>query len=57
TGLILSDFVYDHMATSVNITLEDDNDVIIAEKVIKVPVDLSYKSENHKTFMRQIHAS
>jgi len=52
TGLILSDFVYDHMATSVNITLEDDNDVILAEKVIKVPVDLSYKSENHKTFIK-----
>ena len=52
TGLILSDFVYDHMATSVNITLEDDHDVIIAEKVIKVPVDLSYKSENHKTFIK-----
>ncbi|MHA2282548.1 MAG: hypothetical protein ACXAC5_17035 [Promethearchaeota archaeon] len=52
TGLILSDFVYDHMATSANVTLEDDLDVIIAEKVIKVPVDLSYKSENHKTFIK-----
>jgi hypothetical protein len=52
TGLILSDFVYDHMATSTNVTLEDDQDVIIAEKVIKVPVDLSYKSENHKTFIK-----
>ena len=52
TGLILSDFVYDHMATSGNITLEEDRDVIIAEKVIKVPVDLSYKSENHRTFIK-----
>jgi len=52
TGLILSDFAYDHMATSANVTLEDDQDVIIAEKVIKVPVDLSYKSENHKTFIK-----
>ncbi len=52
TGLILSDFAYDHMATSINVTLEDDHDVIIAEKVIKVPVDLSYKSENHKTFIK-----
>ena len=52
TGLILSDFVYDHMATSRNITLAEDPDVIIAEKVIKVPVDLSYKSENHKTFIK-----
>jgi hypothetical protein len=52
TGLILSDFVYDHMATSGNITLEDDPDVIVAEKVIKVPVDLSYKTENHLTFIK-----
>ncbi|MHA2180183.1 MAG: hypothetical protein ACXAAH_02035 [Promethearchaeota archaeon] len=52
TGLILSDFAYDHMATSTNVTLEDDQDVIITEKVIKVPIDLSYKSENHKTFIK-----
>ena len=54
TGLILSDFVYDHMATSANVTLEDDQDVIIAEKVIKVPIDLSFKSENHKTFIKGV---
>ncbi|MFX1314400.1 MAG: hypothetical protein ACFE9T_00920 [Promethearchaeota archaeon] len=52
TGLVLSDFVYDHMATSGNITLEEDRDVVIAEKVIKIPVDLSYKSENHLTFIK-----
>jgi hypothetical protein len=52
TGLILSDFVYDHMATSGNITLKEDRDVIIAEKVIRVPVNLSYKSENHLTFIK-----
>ncbi|MFX1373257.1 MAG: hypothetical protein ACFFCE_15490 [Promethearchaeota archaeon] len=52
TGLVLTDFVYDHMATSGNITLEEDRDVIIAEKVIKVPVDLSYKSEEHLTFIK-----
>ncbi len=52
TGLVLSDFVYDHMATSGNVTLEDDRDVIIAEKVIKVPVNLSYKSENHLSFIK-----
>ena len=34
TGLILSDFVYDHMTTSKNITLEDDPDVIFANKLI-----------------------
>lgn len=52
TGLILSDFVYDHMATSSNITLENDPDVIIAEKVIKVPIYLSNKPENHLTFIK-----
>lgn len=52
TGLILSDFVYDHMATSGNITLNDDRDVIIAEKVIKIPVNLSYKSENQLSFIK-----
>ena len=41
TGLVLPDFVYDHMATSINVTLEEDRDVIIAEKVIKVPLNLS----------------
>ena len=52
TGLILPDFVYDHMATSSNITLEEDPDVIIAEKAIKVPINLSNKSENHLTFIK-----
>jgi len=52
TGLILSDFVYDHMATSGNVTLEDDHDVIIAEKVIKIPLNLSNKSEDHLTFIK-----
>ena len=52
TGLILSDFVYDHMATSANITLEDDRDVIIAEKVVKIPINLSNKSENRLTFIK-----
>jgi len=52
TGLILSDFVYDHLATSKNITLEDERDVIIAEKFFKLPIDLSLKSENKKTFIQ-----
>jgi hypothetical protein len=52
TGLILPDFAYDHMATSSNITLENDPDVIIAEKVIKVPINLSHKPENHLTFIK-----
>jgi len=52
TGLVLPDFVYDQMATSKNITLEEDRDVIIAEKVIKIPIDLSNKSEDHLTFIK-----
>ncbi|MFW9950918.1 MAG: hypothetical protein ACFFKA_12440, partial [Candidatus Thorarchaeota archaeon] len=54
TGLVLSDFVYDHMATSVNVTLEEDPDVIVAEKVIKVPLNLSNKSEDHLTFIKGV---
>jgi len=52
TGLILSDFVYDHLATSINITLENDRDVIIGEKLFKLPIDMSFKSENKKTFIQ-----
>ncbi|MFX0082954.1 MAG: hypothetical protein ACFE94_14475 [Candidatus Hodarchaeota archaeon] len=54
TGLILSDFIYDHMATSGNVTLVEDQEVIIAEKVIKVPVDLTLKSEEHLTFIKGV---
>lgn len=52
TGLILSDFVYDHMATSKNITLENDPDVVIADKLVKVPLDLSNKSITKRTFIK-----
>jgi len=52
TGLILSDFVYDHLATSKNITLENDRDVIISENLFKLPIDLSYKSETKRTFIQ-----
>jgi len=52
TGLVLSDFVYDHLASSKNITLESDRDVIVAEKVIKIPVDLSSKTEGQVTFIK-----
>jgi hypothetical protein len=54
TGLALSDFAYDHMATSANITLEEDRNVIIAENVIKVPIDLSNKSEERLTFIKGV---
>jgi hypothetical protein len=52
TGLILSDFVYDHLATSTNLTLENDRDVIIGEKLFKIPIDMSFKSENKITFIQ-----
>lgn len=52
TGLMISDFVYDLMASSSNVTLEQDKDVIIADKVIKIPLDLSNKTDNQKTFIK-----
>lgn len=52
TGLILPDFVYDHLATSKNITLENDRDVIVGEKLFKLPIDMSFKSENKITFIQ-----
>ncbi|TKJ19392.1 MAG: hypothetical protein CEE42_15640 [Promethearchaeota archaeon Loki_b31] len=52
TGLILSDFLYDHLATSKNITLENDRDVIVSENLFKLPIDLSYQSETKRTFIQ-----
>ncbi|MFX0074146.1 MAG: hypothetical protein ACFE96_01785 [Candidatus Hermodarchaeota archaeon] len=52
TGLVLSDFVYDYLATSKNVTLEDDRDVIVSESLFKIPIDLSFKSENKRTFIQ-----
>ncbi|MFX0030989.1 MAG: hypothetical protein ACFE8B_17375 [Candidatus Hermodarchaeota archaeon] len=52
TGLILNDFVYDHLATSKNITLENDRDVIVSENLFKLPIDMSFKSENKITFIQ-----
>ncbi|MBN1215950.1 MAG: hypothetical protein JXA99_10995 [Candidatus Lokiarchaeota archaeon] len=54
TCLVLSDFVYDYMATSSNITLQEDKDIIIAENVIKIPIDLSFKSEGQQTMIKGI---
>jgi len=51
TGLILTDFVYDKLAMSSPIALADDPDVAVCEHVIKVPVDLSNKSEQKLTFI------
>lgn len=52
SSLILSDFVYDHLATSKNITLETDRDVIAGEKLFKLPIDMSFKSENKIVFIQ-----
>ena len=40
------------MATSKNITLENDPDVIIADKLIKIPLDLSNKSITQRSFIK-----
>ncbi|MHA1337315.1 MAG: hypothetical protein ACTSPW_16505 [Promethearchaeota archaeon] len=52
TCLILSDFVYDHLASYKDITLENDPDVVITENAIKVPIDLSFKSNTQITFIK-----
>ncbi|MCK4383094.1 MAG: hypothetical protein KAW66_07370 [Candidatus Lokiarchaeota archaeon] len=52
TGLVLSDFVYDYLSTSKNITLENDRDVIVSENLFKLPIDLSFKSETKRTFIQ-----
>lgn len=52
TGLILADFVYDHLATSKRITLENEEDVIVSEHLFKLPIDLSHKTETKKTFIQ-----
>jgi hypothetical protein len=40
------------MATSKNVTLENDPDVIIADKLVKIPLDLSNKSITQRTFIK-----
>jgi len=52
TGLVLSDFVYDHLSTSKNVTLENDRDVIVSDNLFKLPIDLSFKSDNKRTFIQ-----
>lgn len=52
TGLMLTDFVYDRLATSRNLTLQNDPDVVIAEDVVKVPIDLSLKPSSKQTFIQ-----
>jgi hypothetical protein len=52
TGLVLSDFVYDDMAIARRITLEKETDVILNEKIFKVPLNLSDKSETQLSFIQ-----
>ena len=51
-GLLMADFVYDYMATAKQITLTNDDDVIINELAIKIPIDLSKKTETQQTFIK-----
>ncbi len=53
-GLLLADFVYDYMATAKQITLTNDEDVIINELAIKIPIDLSKKTETQQTFIKGV---
>ena len=52
TGLILSDFAYNYMQRSPNIALEKDLDVLIKEHVIKIPLDLSNKTDPQIGFIQ-----
>ena len=52
TGLILSDFVVNHMAKSKNLSISNERDVIFKENIIKVPLNLSNKSSNAITFIK-----
>ena len=52
TGLMLSDFVYDRLATSKDLTLQNEPEVVVAEDVVKVPIDVSLKLPNKKTFIQ-----
>ncbi|TXT60001.1 MAG: hypothetical protein BAJALOKI3v1_980008 [Promethearchaeota archaeon] len=52
TGLVLSDFVYDHLSTSNSVAFQEDADVIFTDLVVKVPLNLSYKSDTKRTFIK-----
>ncbi len=52
TGLMLSDFIYDRLATSKDLTLQNEPEVVVAEDVVKVPIDVSLKLPNKKTFIQ-----
>ncbi len=52
TGLILPDFVVNYMAKSKNLSSSDESDLIFKEKIIKVPLNLSNRSDNAITFIK-----
>lgn len=52
TGMVLSDFVYDYLATSKSITFQNEGDIIFTDLIVKVPIDLSSKSNTKKTFIK-----
>ncbi|MFO7797160.1 MAG: hypothetical protein ACQERB_07105 [Promethearchaeati archaeon] len=52
TGIILSDFVYDYLATSKSITFQNEEDIIFTDLIVKVPIDLSSKSNTKRTFIK-----
>jgi hypothetical protein len=51
-GLLLSDFVYDYMATAKQIAFTKEEEVIINELAVKIPVDLSKKTETQQAFVK-----
>ncbi len=46
TGLIISDFVYDRMAVSKDITLQNEREIVVTEEIIKIPIDMLQNSYN-----------
>ncbi len=52
TGIILSDFVYNELATSKPIALNDDLDMILNELAFKIPIYLSESSEQKRLYIK-----
>jgi hypothetical protein len=52
TAVIFPDFIYDSIATLRPITLENDPDVVINDKAIKTPIDLSHRTNTQKSFIQ-----
>ncbi len=52
--LLLSDFVYDYMATASKSALINDEDVIINDLAIKIALDLSRKTGTQEAFLKGV---